>query len=107
MGQCLGCKKKQDNVLKQDKNIDDKRMFKLGIDVLNRDFCIQIGYNRKAVKTYGQCVSPRQNEVRTKSSGQSPLSFANEYQKGDPKAEGCSQPAPPENIASARGNEVS
>ena len=28
-------------------------MFKLGIDVLNRDFCIQIGYNRKAVKTYG------------------------------------------------------
>ena len=29
-------------------------MFKLGIDVLNRDFCIQIGYNRKAVKTYGK-----------------------------------------------------
>ena len=28
-------------------------MFKLGVDVLNRDFCIQIGYNRKAVKTYG------------------------------------------------------
>ena len=55
MGQCLGCKKdKQDNVLKQDKNIDDKRMFKLGVDVLNRDFCIQIGYNRKAVKTYGK-----------------------------------------------------
>ena len=28
-------------------------MFKLGVDILNRDFCIQIGYNRKAVKTYG------------------------------------------------------
>ena len=41
-------------MLKQDKNIDDKRMFKLGIDVLNRDFCVQIGYNRKAVKTYGK-----------------------------------------------------
>ena len=55
MGQCLGCKKtKEGNVLKQDKNIDDKRMFKLGVDVLNRDFCIQIGYNRKAVKTYGK-----------------------------------------------------
>ena len=54
MGQCLGCKAKQNNVLKQDKNIDDKRMFKLGIDVLNRDFCFQIGYNRRAVKTYRQ-----------------------------------------------------
>ena len=60
MGQCL-CRKAEDQVIretrssaKQDKNIDDKRMFKLGIDVLNRDFCIQIGYNRKAVKTYGK-----------------------------------------------------
>ena len=57
MGQCFGCCKRPEqdhvNVIKQDKNIDDKRMFKLGIDVLNRDFCIQIGYNRKAVKTYG------------------------------------------------------
>ena len=65
MGQCLSCCKDKDRRLaegvrtssyairKQDKNIDDKRMFKLGIDVLNRDFCIQIGYNRKAVKTYG------------------------------------------------------
>ena len=62
IGQCLGCCKRpkaQKEVLKQDKNIDDKRMFKLGVDVLNRDFCIQIGYNRKAVKTYGQ---PPQNE---------------------------------------------
>ena len=53
MGQCL-CRKKDSEGRKQDKNIDDKRMFKLGIDVLNRDFCIQIGYNRKAVKTYGK-----------------------------------------------------
>ena len=52
MGQCL--RRQRNNGPKQDKNIDDKRMFKLGIDVLNRDFCIQIGYNRKAVKTYGK-----------------------------------------------------
>ena len=74
MGQCITCCKAEgrrsagpkDTVVqppkaKQDKNIDDKRMFKLGIDVLNRDFCIQIGYNRKAVKTYGQgpvCETP-------------------------------------------------
>ena len=59
MGQCFaGCCRKQRTTgpapPKQDKKIDDKRMFKLGIDVLNRNFCIQIGYNRKAVKTYGQ-----------------------------------------------------
>ena len=58
MGQCFGCKRpKQDHVnslVKQDKNIDDKRMLKVGIDVLNRDFCVQIGYNRRAVETYGQ-----------------------------------------------------
>ena len=63
MGQCLRRQNEptstpKNEVLpqraKQNKNIDDKRMFKLGIDVLNRDFCIQIGYNRKAVKTYGK-----------------------------------------------------
>ena len=59
MGQCLTCcKRPKDREPKQDKNIDDKRMFKLGIDVLNRDFCIQIGYNRKAVKTYGKGSCP-------------------------------------------------
>ena len=67
MGQCL-CKKhesKRQSVAcpKQDKNIDDKRMFKLGVDVLNRDFCIQIGYNRKAVKTYGQGATQHPEEV--------------------------------------------
>ena len=56
MGQCFAGRRSagpKDNE-KQDKNIDDKRMFKLGVDILNRDFCIQIGYNRKAVKTYGK-----------------------------------------------------
>ena len=59
MGQCLRRQNEPTSTPKQDKNIDDKRMFKLGIDVLNRDFCIQIGYNRKAVKTYGkETLSP-------------------------------------------------
>ena len=53
MGQCLR-RQREPTSAKQDKNIDDKRMFKLGVDILNRDFCIQIGYNRKAVKTYGK-----------------------------------------------------
>ena len=39
--------------LKQDKNIDDKRMLKVAIEVMKKDFCVQIGYNRRAVKTYG------------------------------------------------------
>ena len=37
---------------KQNKNIDDRKMLKVGIDIMNKDFSVQIGYNRKAVKTY-------------------------------------------------------
>ena len=46
MGQC--CSKKETNQPrphKQNKNIDDKRMLKVGIEVLKKDFCVQIGYN--------------------------------------------------------------
>ena len=53
MGQC--CTKKQNQEhrpYKQNKNIDDKRMFKVGVEVLRKDFCVQIGYNRRAVKNY-------------------------------------------------------
>ena len=53
MGQCCRKQNDENTYPKQDKNIDDKIMFKLGVDVLNRDFCIQVGYNRKAIKTYG------------------------------------------------------
>ena len=63
MGQCL--KRQKDREPKQDKNIDDKRMFKLGVDILNRDFCIQIGYNRKAVKTYGGRYTKYTSETTT------------------------------------------
>ena len=70
MGQCF-CRKKentnQSSYPKQDKNIDDKRMLKVGIEVLKKDFCVQIGYNRKAVKTYGapskvEALPPEQSE---------------------------------------------
>ena len=53
MGQC--CTKKhnsQPTPHKQNKNIYDKRMLKVGIEVLKKDFCVQIGYNRRAVKNY-------------------------------------------------------
>ena len=53
MGQC--CTKKENNSqVKQNKNIDDKRMLKVGIEVMKKDFCVQIGYNRRAVKNYSQ-----------------------------------------------------
>ena len=57
MGQRFGCCHKQksvSSVVKQDKYIDDKRMLKVGIEVMKKDFCVQIGYNRRAVKTYGE-----------------------------------------------------
>ena len=55
MGQC--CRKPQSenpSRIKQNKNIDDKRMFKIGVEVLRKDFCVQIGYNRRAVKNYSK-----------------------------------------------------
>ena len=49
MGQCLG---KESFHKKQNKDVDDKRMFKVGISVMEKDFCIQIGFSRKAIKKY-------------------------------------------------------
>ena len=58
MGQC--CAKRQSETerpqAKQNKNTDDKRMLKVGIEVLKKDFCVQIGYNRRAVKNYSAAV---------------------------------------------------
>ena len=31
-------------------------MFKIGVEVLRKDFCVQIGYNRRAVKNYSAAV---------------------------------------------------
>ena len=48
MGGC--CTKQVQGPKKQNKDIDDKRMLKVGVDVLKKDFCIQVGYNRRAKK---------------------------------------------------------
>ena len=96
MGQCLSCcKRPKDNVLKQDKNIDDKRMFKLGIDVLNRDFCVQIGYNRKAVKTYGQGVSQAESFALKPKANPQGMTVSVSPEEG-----GVCQTPPSENIVS-------
>ena len=46
-------------------------MLKVGIEVLKKDFCVQIGYNRRAVKNYSDVSSeafgqrPQGTEVST------------------------------------------
>ena len=52
MGQCLSKEAKGVGVKKQNKDIDDKRMFKVGVSVMEKDFCIQIGFSRRAIKNY-------------------------------------------------------
>ena len=49
MGQCCS---KQDYPKKQNKDIDDKRMFKAAVEFMDREFSVGIGYNRKARKNY-------------------------------------------------------
>ena len=39
--------------IKQDKDINDKKMLKVGLDLMGKDFSAQIGYNRIAKKVYG------------------------------------------------------
>ena len=40
MGQCCQKQEQDPNMIKQNKNIDDKRMLKVGIEVLKKDFCV-------------------------------------------------------------------
>ena len=61
MGQCCHKEKRDPNAKKQNKNIDDRGMLKVGIEVLKKDFCVQIGYNRQAVKTYSNALPDEQN----------------------------------------------
>ena len=65
MGKC--CSKPQSETIppphkKQNKNIDDRKMLKVGIDIMNKDFSVQIGYNRKAVKTYSDVQQQNSQE---------------------------------------------
>ena len=53
MGQCCS---KQNYPKKQNKNIDDRKMFKAAVEVMGKEFSIGIGYNRKARKDYSDVV---------------------------------------------------
>ena len=63
MGQCFtGCLSRKPITKKQDKDVDDKRMFKVGVSVMEKDFCIQIGFSRRAVKKYNDNERPVADE---------------------------------------------
>ena len=53
MGQCCS---RQNYPKKQNKDIDDRKMFKANIELMNKEFSIGIGYNRKARKNYSDVV---------------------------------------------------
>ena len=53
MGQCCS---KQNYPKKQNKNVDDRRMFKAAIEFVDKEFSVGIGYNRKAKKDYSDVV---------------------------------------------------
>ena len=53
MGQCCS---KQDHPKKQNKDIDNKRMFKAAVEFMGKEFSVGIGYNRKARKDYSDVV---------------------------------------------------
>lgn len=63
-------------VKKQNKDVDDKRMFKVGVSVMEKDFCIQIGFSRRAIKNYSEAAgntdaSKEDNESNTLNKGSS------------------------------------
>ena len=49
MGNCCS---KEALAKKQNKDIDDKRMFKVEVSVMEKDFCLQTGFSRRAIKNY-------------------------------------------------------
>ena len=49
MAQCCS---KQVQQKKQNKDIDDRKMFKAAVEFMDREFSVGIGYNRKARKNY-------------------------------------------------------
>ena len=61
MGKC--CSKAQGDTSvprpkKQNKDINDKKMLKVGLDLMGKDFSAQIGYNRVAKKIYTDTEPP-------------------------------------------------
>ena len=45
---------------KQNKDINDKKMLKVGMDIMGRDLSVEIGYNRVAKKIYTDVSEPPQ-----------------------------------------------
>lgn len=66
MGQCFA---KPPSHKKQNKDIDDKRMFKVGVSVMEKDFCIQIGFSRRAIKNYNDILNEELSEDKTDGEG--------------------------------------
>ena len=64
-------------------------MSKVVIEVLKKDFCIQIRYNRRAVKTYSAAVGYSEVEAISNSTtgGHSPQSTNNENTETEQGAE--------------------
>ena len=54
MGQCCSSHRQP---LKQNKDIDDKRMFKAAVEFMDKEFSVGIGYNRKAKKNYSDVTN--------------------------------------------------
>ena len=50
------CCSKQNYPKKQNKDIDDRRMFKAAVEFMGKEFSVGIGYNRKARKDYSDVV---------------------------------------------------
>ena len=58
MGKCCSKAQDQRQHKKQNKDIDNRRMFKIGIEILNKDFNVQLGYNRRAKKITQMSAAP-------------------------------------------------
>ena len=54
MGQCCS---KQEYPKKQNKDIDDRKMFKASIELMDKEFSVGVGYNRKARKNYSDVAN--------------------------------------------------
>ena len=65
MGQCCS---KEIGPKKQNKNIDDKLMCKVGVSVMEKDICVQIGLSRRAIKTYTDALKEEHTERDSRSS---------------------------------------
>ena len=64
MGKCCSKAPHQRQHKKQNKDIDDCRMFEISIEILNKDFNVQLGYNRRAKKHYSDVSNLPNTEIQ-------------------------------------------